>query len=195
MIAGVILVLAVSFYRLLPVMLGWSFPQPDWYINFSPITALCFCSAAIMPRRLAFLLPFAALIGTDFILTGYYGTHSMMNAEFIAKTLATVMIAAFGWQLRANPRLRVLLPGVIAGSVFFYLVTNTVSWLFEPGYLKNFTGWAQALTTGLPKFQPTWMFLRNSLLSDVTFTLLFVLCTRVATRMERKEEETAAAAW
>jgi hypothetical protein len=38
----------------------------------------------------------------------------------------------------------------------------------------------QALTVGLPQYSatPTWMFFRNSLLSDLFFTFLFVGCMR-----------------
>jgi hypothetical protein len=43
-----------------------------------------------------------------------------------------------------------------------------------PGYAPTFSGWVQALTVGLPGYAPTWMFFRNSLLSDFLFTGLFV---------------------
>ena len=193
MIAGVFLVIIVSLYRLLPVMLGIKEQQPDWLINVSPMTALCFCGAALLPRRWAITLPFAALLGTDLFLNSYYG-HPLFNAEFIVKTLVMVIIAAFGWQLRANPRLRVLLPGAIAGSLFFYVATNTASWLYDPAYVKNFSGWAQALTTGLPSYQPTWTFYQNTFISDVAFTILFVVCVRPMPHLAR-EEKAAAAAW
>ena len=47
----------------------------------------------------------------------------------------------------------------------------------DPGYAKNAAGLVQALTTGLPQYgsTPTWMFFRNSLLSDLLFTAVFVL--------------------
>lgn len=193
MIAGVLLVLIVSAYRLLPLMLGYTTQQPDWLINVSPMTALCFCGAAILPRRLAIALPFTALLGTDLVMNAYYG-HALFNAEFIVKTVVMAIIAAFGWQLRSNPRLRVLLPGAIAGSIFFYVATNTASWAYDPAYVKNFSGWAQAMTTGLSGFQPTWMFYQNTFISDVVFTLLFVVCVRPMPHLAR-EEKAPAAAW
>jgi hypothetical protein len=45
----------------------------------------------------------------------------------------------------------------------------------SPEYAKSFTGWAQALTTGLPGYPPTLLFLRNSLLSDIGFSVLLIL--------------------
>jgi hypothetical protein len=43
-------------------------------------------------------------------------------------------------------------------------------------YAQTYSGWVQALTTGLPGYEPTWTFFRSSLLSDLLFTLLFFAC-------------------
>jgi hypothetical protein len=71
-----------------------------------------------------------------------------------------------------------LLPASLAGSVLFYVITNAFAWLSDPGYAKNFAGLVQALTVGLPQYSatPSWMFFRNSVLSDLLFTGLFMLC-------------------
>ncbi|MGH7935586.1 MAG: DUF6580 family putative transport protein, partial [Chthoniobacterales bacterium] len=62
------------------------------------------------------------------------------------------------------------------------------SWLSDPGYVKNFAGLIQSLTVGLPQYSatPTWMFFRNSLLSDLFFTLLFVGCMRWSAATTRR---------
>lgn len=193
MIAGILLVLTVALYRLLPVFLGFTTQQPDWFISFSPVTAIIFCGAACLPRRWALTLPFGTLLGTDFILNYWYG-HPLFNALLVAKTVAFCAIAYFGWQLRSQARVRVLLPAAIGSSFFFYLVTNTGSWLYDPLYTKSFLGWAQALTSGLPGFQPTWMFLRNQLASDAIFTLLFLACVRPS-RAVAAEKRPALAGW
>jgi hypothetical protein len=193
MIAGVILFAIASLYRLLPVFLGYTDVQPDWFINLSPMAAMILCGAALLPRRLAIVVPFAALLGTDLILNAYYG-HALFNLEFIAKTLAFAAIAAFGWQMRGHSKPSLLIPAAIGGSLFFYLVTNTASWLYDPAYVKNIAGWTQAMTIGLPQYQPTWMFYRNTFVSDMVFTVLFLLCVRPMPRLAR-EEKAPAAAW
>jgi len=73
---------------------------------------------------------------------------------------------------------KTLLPASLAGSVLFYVITNAFAWLSDPGYAKNFAGLIQALTVGLPQYSatPSWMFFRNSALSDLFFTGLFILC-------------------
>jgi hypothetical protein len=77
--------------------------------------------------------------------------------------------------------------------VIFYIVTNTSSWLTWPGYSRTFSGWVQALTTGLPGYPPTWMFFRSTLVSDLLFSALFVFCM-AATRAPAPAEPLAARA-
>jgi hypothetical protein len=89
--------------------------------------------------------------------------------------------------------MKTLLPASIVASLIFYLVTNSISWLYDPGYAKNFAGLAQALTLGLPAYSatPTWMFFRNSIISDLLFTLLFVICMNLGRSMERSRGRAA----
>jgi hypothetical protein len=67
------------------------------------------------------------------------------------------------------------------------------SWLSDPGYVKNFAGLIQALTVGLPQYSatPTWMFFRNSVVSDLLFTGLFVLCMSFVRSSERARAASA----
>jgi hypothetical protein len=78
------------------------------------------------------------------------------------------------------------LPASIVGSTIFYVITNAFSWLSDPGYAKNFAGLIQSLTVGLPQYSatPTWMFFRNSIVSDLLFTLLFVVCMNLGRSMD-----------
>lgn len=175
MIAGLFLFAAAVAYRLLPVLLGLTLQQPEWLPNFSPMAALCLCGAAFLPRRLAIAVPLVALLGTDLVLNAHYG-FPLFTIEFLGKTIAFAAVAALGWQLRKNTRPGAILPAVLGGSLFFYLATNTASWLYEPGYAKSAAGWLQALTTGLPGYAPTWVFYRNTLAGDLLFTALFLAC-------------------
>ena len=177
MIAGLVLFAIAVAYRLLPVFLGVTVHQPDWMPNFSPMAALCLCGAACLPRRFAIAVPFIALLGTDLVLNAHYG-FPLFTLEFLGTILAFAVVAALGWRLRKNPRPGVILPAVLGGSLFFYIVTNTASWLTltEPSYAKTAAGWLQALTTGLPGFAPTWVFYRNTLAGDMLFAVLFLAC-------------------
>jgi Family of unknown function (DUF6580) len=92
--------------------------------------------------------------------------------------------------LQSRASLKTLLPASIVASTMFYVVTNTFSWLSDPGYAKNFAGLIQSLTVGLPQYSatPTWMFFRNSLVSDLIFTGLFVVCMNAGRSMGRSRE-------
>jgi hypothetical protein len=191
MIAGLILFAAAVLYRLLPVLLGVKLQQPEWLPNFSPMAALCLCGAAFLPRRLAIVAPLVALLGTDVVLNLLHYDRPLFTVQFLGTIVAFAAVTAFGWRLRKNARAGVVFPAVLGGSLFFYIVTNTASWLTEPRYVKSAAGWLQALTTGLPEYSekwPTWIFLRNSLVSDMIFAALFLACMhwsrRPATRPE-----------
>ncbi len=86
-----------------------------------------------------------------------------------------------------------MVPASLAASLIFYIVTNVFSWLSDPGYVKNFVGLIQSLTVGLPQYSttPTWMFFRNSLLSDLFFTTVFVVCMSFGPSPQRSRAATA----
>lgn len=155
-----------------------------WVSNFAPLAAIALCSAAYLPWRYKFTVPFAALITSDAILNWYYRAP-LLGVETSGRYAAFALICCLGMLLRRRPSLRTLLPASLVASVVFYAITNTLSWATEPGYAKNVAGWTQALTIGLPVnggATPTWMFFRNSLLSDLFFTTVFVACMKFGRR-------------
>ena len=92
-----------------------------------------------------------------------------------------------GWLLANRASLKTCFRRRSPVPSLFYVVTNVFSWLVDPGYVKNFAGLIQALTVGLPQYSatPTWMFFRNSVVSDLLFTGLFVLCMNFGRSSER----------
>ena len=75
-----------------------------------------------------------------------------------------------------------LFSGALGGSLLFYFVTNTASWLGDAGYAQTAAGWWQAMTIGHPQFAPTLSFFRNTLVSDLLFTGLFALAMEASAR-------------
>src|SRR4051812_27178526 len=145
--------------------------------NFAPLAAIALCAAAYFPTKYKFTVPMIALLISDVVLNVSYG-FSLFSPFVISHYIGFALVGALGWLLRKQASWKTLLPASIAASVVFYVVTNAVSWLFEPGYPKNLAGLIQALTVGLPAYSatPSWMFFRNSAVSDLLFTGLFVLC-------------------
>jgi len=174
MIPAILLVLSAVAYR---VMTGFLIHSgATWLSNFAPLAAIAVCSAAYFPAKMKFSVPLGTLFISDLVLNYHYGA-SLLDPHVVGRYLALVLVGFLGLLLQDRASLKTLLPASIAGSTMFYAVTTVFSWLSDPGYVKNFAGLIQALTVGLPQYSatPAWMFFRNSLLSDLFFTLLFVV--------------------
>ena len=176
--ASLLLGAAVA-YRLCTGLAG---SHSQWLPNFSPITAIALCGAIFLTKRLALFVPLAALFLSDLVLSSHYGV-SPFGVEMLSRYVALGLVVALGWALRERPHPAAVLLAAAGGSTLFYVITNTGAWLASSLYAKTFAGWVQALTTGLPGYPPTWVFFRNSLVSDLVFTALFLVCM-AATRQE-----------
>jgi hypothetical protein len=175
MIPALLLVLAAVAYRITTGLLIHS--GATWLSNFAPLAAIALCGAVYFPPKLKFSVPLGALFISDVILNYHYSA-SVLDPHIVCRYLALVLVGCIGLLLQNRASLKTLLPASIVGSIIFYFITNVFSWLSDLGYAKNSAGLIQALTVGLPQYSatPTWMFFRNSLLSDLLFTLLFVAC-------------------
>jgi hypothetical protein len=128
---------------------------------------------------------------SDVVLNAHYG-FSLFSPFVLSHYVGFAIVGCLGLLLQRRASWRTLLPASLAASLIFYIVTNFVSWVYDPGYVKNFAGLIQSLTVGLPEYSatPSWMFFRNSLVSDLVFTFLFVVCMNVG----RSREESRARA-
>jgi len=178
MYAAVLLILVAAGYRILSV-------NSTELANFSPLMALAFCGAVYLRPRAWWAVPFAALILSDLWINhiymsehgyGYGGVQMAVRALCFAGALGIGVLVA-----RRKNWLN-LFSGAVGGAVLFYLATNTASWAGDLFYAKTAAGWWQAMTVGHPQFPPTIYFFRNSLVSDLLFTGLFVLAMEARAR-------------
>ncbi|HWB59229.1 MAG TPA: DUF6580 family putative transport protein [Chthoniobacteraceae bacterium] len=160
-----------------------------WLQNFSPIAAICLCGAVYLPRKMALLLPLAIVFVSDLFLNAFSYGEPLISAAMIPNYLAFGLILWMGWMIRKHGRAWMAIPASPVGSGAFYLITNTGSWISNPAYAKTFAGWLQALTIGLPHYPSTWSFYRSTLISDVLFTTLFVVCMTVTASRETEARE------
>ncbi len=186
MILAILFVLVAVIYRVVLGIAGSA--HLDWLHNFSPFAAIALCGALYLPRRLAIAVPLVALFVSDLFLNAHYGI-ALVSLAMLPGYLALGLCVALGLRLRETPQLARILGATVVGSIAFYVITNSAAWLVEPLYPRSAAGLWQALTTGLPGYPPTLVFFRNSLASDLLFTLLFVGCMAVA----RKGAEPAGA--
>lgn len=175
-VAALLLLLVVTFR----VALGVTQVQGAlWLHNFSPLAAVALCGAIYLPRRVAFVLPLAALLVSDLLINARYGV-ALVTGEMLSRYVALALVAGLGFSLREKARVPLVLGAAVLGSVLFFFLTNTTSWLTEPAYAKTAAGWVQAMTTGVSGVRPTTLeFFRNTLLSDFLFTAVFVACMSV----------------
>ena len=178
MIPALLLIVSVVAYRITMGLLITS--GAGWLSNFAPLAAIALCAAAYFPPKYKFSVPLVALFISDAILNFHYGV-TIVDPLILCRYLAFGIVGLIGLALQNRASLKTLLPASILGSTIFYVITNVFAWLTDPGYAKNFAGLIQALTVGLPQYSatPSWMFFRNSLLSDLFFTLLFVICMSI----------------
>jgi hypothetical protein len=187
MIPAFLLIISAVVFRIATGFFGHS-DSVGW-MNFAPIAAIALCAAAYFPRKYKFSVPMIALLISDIVLNAHYG-FSLVSPFVLSHYLGFAIIGCLGLLLQSRASWKTLLPASVAASLIFYVVTNSVSWIYDPGYAKNSAGLIQALTVGLPQYSatPTWMFFRNSLVSDLVFTCLFVFCMNAGRKMGRSRE-------
>ena len=184
MIPAFVLILAAAVYRIVTGLAIHS--GTTWLSNFAPFTAIALCGAVYFSPKYKFTVPLTALFLSDVVLNAYYNAPLFVPL-MICRYCALALIGWLGLMIVRQRSLKTLLPASLAGSILFYIITNAFSWLSDPGYTKNFAGLIQAISVGLPQYSatPTWMFFRNSVLSDLIFTGLFVLCMKLGRSSQR----------
>ncbi|MGC8828771.1 MAG: DUF6580 family putative transport protein [Verrucomicrobiia bacterium] len=156
--------------------------------NFSAAYAIAFCAGVYFPGALAWWLPLTTFFITDVILNLFYYNTPPISLYMFAIYGVYALIIYTGRKIGKKASFIVLLGGGIFGALLFYLITNTISWIVDPGYSKTFFGWIQALTTGLPGYPPTWVFFKNTLLSGGIFTGLFAGSMKIAEQASEEKE-------
>ena len=191
MIPAFFLILAAVAYR---IVTGFAIDSgTTWLSNFAPLTAIALCGAVYFPPKYKFTVPLTALFISDIVLNIHYNAPLHVPL-MICRYFALALVGWLGLIIANQGSLKTLLPAALAGSTLFYIITNVFSWLSDPGYAKNFAGFVQALSVGLPQYSatPTWMFFRNSVVSDLIFAGLFVLCMKLGRSSERSEATSVA---
>jgi Family of unknown function (DUF6580) len=190
MIPALLLIFAVVAYRVTTGLLIHS--GASWLSNFAPLAAIALCSAAYFPKKYKFSVPLVTLFVSDAVINFRYG-EPLLDPQILVRYFALAVVGGLGVLLQNRASLKTLLPASIVGSTIFYAMTNAFSWLSDPGYAKNLGGLIQALTVGLPQYSatPSWMFFRNSVISDLLFTLLFVISMNFGRSAERSRTRAA----
>ena len=180
------------------VLLGWMTKHelastlPGWLPGFTPIAALAVGGGFLLPRRFALALPLGTLLASDLALASIYG-QAMGPVMTVSRYGALIVLALLGAALRTRRFGRgAMVAGSLVGSVLFYVVTNTGSWLGATEYPQTLAGWVQALTIGTPGFPPSWVFFRNSLVSDALVSMLLAATAVASGKVPRGQHTNGA---
>ena len=142
-----LIVFAIAMFRILP--------HPP---NVSPVAAMAlFGGAYFSDRRVAFLVPFLALLLSDVLI----GLHDTMVYVYAGFALTVVIGFWVGNKLNVG---RTAI-AVLASSVLFFIITNFGAWASFGLYPMTTEGLMQAYVAAIPFFQ-------NSLLGNLVFTTL-----------------------
>ncbi len=120
-------------------------PHP-WNLTSVAAVAL-FSGAYLEDRRLAFLVPLAALFLSDLVL-GFYKGMAVVYFSF-------ALIVCIGLWLRSRRRPLAIIGATLAGSVLFFALSNLGVWAFGGFYPLNGAGLAACFTAALPFFRGT----------------------------------------
>jgi hypothetical protein len=144
-----LIIFAIAMFRLLP--------HPP---NVSPVAAMAlFGGAYFSDKRVAFLVPFLALLLSDLLI----GLHDTMIYVYAGFALTVVI----GFWIRNKLNVSRIAFAVIISSLLFFAVTNFGAWFTSGLYPMTMDGLLQAYIAAIPFFQ-------NSLLGNMVFaTLLF----------------------
>ena len=132
--------------------------------NFSPVIGMAiFAGAVIKDRKLAFILPIAAMFLSDTmfevsnIALGFWGWGQLIGYGILA------LITLFAFTMKKINVINVA-GYSIASSLIFFFLSNSSVWLFDKTfYAQNFSGWMNCLAAGIP-------FLKNGLAADLTYS-------------------------
>jgi hypothetical protein len=156
---------------------------PEAIPDISPFMAIAYIGGICLPRRWGWLVGAIAIFLSDFaFLEINYRTIGSMFSWWSVISLGIYAGAGLlGILISRRVSLFKIVSGSLGCSLFFYLAANTFSWWqnitikLTPGYPPNLAGWWQANTIGLPGYEPTWLFLRNSMAGDLFFVFLLLL--------------------
>ena len=132
---GSTLILAAALFRILP--------HP---VNFTPIAAMALAGGVYFEKRFALIIPFAALLISDFII-GFHDTIFFVYGSFI-------IIGLMGVWLKSHKKIIPVLGTTLMSSILFFIITNFGVWASGYyGYTLN--GLAESYVMAIPFFKNT----------------------------------------
>jgi hypothetical protein len=143
--------------------------------NFTPIAAIAlFGAASFNDKRLAFIMPLAAMIISDIAMEFAYGWgfHNTIAYVYTAFVLTSII----GLYVRSNTTVATVLAGSVISSILFFIITNFGVWAASGG-LGGAAGLGATYVLGIPFFAPTA--LGDLFFNTILFGSLYLAQSRI----------------
>jgi hypothetical protein len=136
--------------------------------NSVPVGALALLLGSTLPKKTAMIVTILTMLVTDYII----GFHSVILWVYGSYALITLLPKA-----QQKMKISHQFSYSIVASLMFYLVTNFGVWIATPMYEKTMSGLLASYWNALP-------FLRNTMLGDMLYTLVFFALYRVVIKIQ-----------
>ncbi len=155
-------------------------------LNFSPVLAIFLVGGAYLRGRFTWIIPLIAVIVSDLTLNPGYGVG--LFEPFMIITLSSyLLIFFFGRTMGNKCSISKIFGAGIFSALFFHIATCTFAWVVNPFYLKSLSGWWQAIFIGEYGYAPSYLFLRNSILSTSFFSVFLAIFARLIDKKKSTE--------
>jgi hypothetical protein len=138
--------------------------------NFAPVMAVAIFGGAVLPRKLAVVVPLAATILSD-VMIGMYDWRIMASVWACYAIMAYASSRWLRWP-------SVIRSGAltVTASILFFTVTNFMVWIASGMYAHTWRGLFDCYTLALP-------FFRNTFVSDVAYVVLLFGAWKLARQL------------
>lgn len=141
--------------------------------NFAPIGAIALFGGTYLNKKLALVLPLAAMIVSDIFI----GFDSLESRLSVYGSFAVASL--IGLWVRNHKNVYTVVGGSLVSSVIFYLVTN-FAFFYEPiMYPHNVQGIIASYTNAIP-------FFRNTILGDLFYVGILFGSYELVKLLEKK---------
>jgi len=144
---------------ILLVALSRLIPHPP---NFTPVAAMAlFAGACFLDRRMALLVPLAAMLLSDIAMAAMFGglyLSHLASVSSLAVYGCIALSAILGFVLRGRVSGPRVLGSSLIAAILFFAITNAAVWLTAtslPGHSACATGLIPCYVAAIPFFQWT----------------------------------------
>ena len=183
----------VVLFGCLLIFIGISRHLPIDYpslLNFSPVLAIFLVAGAYLREKFTWIFPLIAVVVSDFTLNPIYGV-GLLEPFMIITLVSYLLIFVLGRKIGTQCSIIKVFGASILSALFFHITTCTFAWIVNPFYLKSLSGWWQSIFIGEQGYAPSYLFLRNSVVSTSLFSVFLVIFARLLG--EEKPSQTAPA--